>query len=103
MTPNSGNRLVADFPHQVGNTDGVPWEMRIAANRTNIAQAIVDDAATRSAAPSTGRCSARSTIRRVAARRVDRQILAFDPARASLVELNGDLATARASRCWFPG
>src|SRR5262249_15429162 len=42
MTPGQRQRLIAEFPHQVGNTDGVPWDMRVAANRVNIAQAIVD-------------------------------------------------------------
>ena len=36
-------------------------------------------------------------------RRVDRQIVAFDPARASLVELNGDLATAKNVAVLIPG
>ena len=36
-------------------------------------------------------------------RRVDRQIVAFDPARASLVELNGDLATAKSVAVLIPG
>ena len=35
--------------------------------------------------------------------RVDRQILAFDPARASLVELNGDLSTAKSVAVLVPG
>jgi pimeloyl-ACP methyl ester carboxylesterase len=34
---------------------------------------------------------------------VDRQILAFDPERASLIELNGDLATARSVAVMVPG
>lgn len=36
-------RLVEQLPQQVGNTDGVPWEMRMAANRINIAGAILDE------------------------------------------------------------
>jgi pimeloyl-ACP methyl ester carboxylesterase len=43
LTPAERRRLVEDHPKQVGNTDGVPWDMRIAANRINIAQAIVDE------------------------------------------------------------
>jgi len=35
-------RLVEEMPRQVGNTDGVPWEMRVAANRINIAKAILE-------------------------------------------------------------
>ncbi len=42
MTPDQRERLIAEFPRQVGNTDGVPWDMRVAANRINIAQAIID-------------------------------------------------------------
>ena len=88
-----------------GNTDGVPWESRIAANRTNVAQAVVeglDDGA-----------SARTTFYRGllgeiddpagGGGRVDRKILAFDPARDSLVELNGDLATASSVAVFVPG
>ena len=37
MTPDQRERLIAEFPRQVGNTDGVPWDMRVAANRVNIA------------------------------------------------------------------
>jgi uncharacterized protein YukE len=33
--------LIEAAPLQVGNTDGVPWEMRMAANRINIADAIL--------------------------------------------------------------
>ena len=43
MTPQERQRLIDEFPKQVGNTDGVPWPMRIAANRVNIAQAIADE------------------------------------------------------------
>jgi hypothetical protein len=35
--------------------------------------------------------------------RIDRQILAFDPARASLVELNGNLSTAKSVAVLVPG
>ena len=102
MTPDQRVRLVAEFPRQVGNTDGVPWDMRVAANRINLAQAIIDtDDPIRVALyrsllgevddPAGGR------------QRVDRQIVAFDPARASLVELNGDLATAKSVAVLVPG
>jgi uncharacterized protein YukE len=36
-------RLVEEHPGAVGNTDGVPWPMRIAANRINISNAILDE------------------------------------------------------------
>ncbi|MGY4712123.1 alpha/beta hydrolase [Mycolicibacterium sp. CBM1] len=42
MSPEDRRRLIARAPHQVGNTDGVPWEMRMAANRINLANAILD-------------------------------------------------------------
>ncbi len=41
MTPAQRDRLITEFPRQVGNTDGVPWDMRIAANRLNIAAAVL--------------------------------------------------------------
>ena len=102
LTPEQRQRLVADFPRQVGNTDGVPWEMRIAANRTNIAQAILDE-------PDPYRAAFYRTLLGEVddpaggGRRVDRQIVAFDPARSSLVELNGDLATAKSVAVLVPG
>ena len=43
MTPEQRQHLITTMPQQVGNTDGVPWEMRIAANRINIADAILDE------------------------------------------------------------
>ncbi len=90
----------------LGNTDGVPWEVRIAANRTNIAQAIVERLGDRDA-------SDRSTFYRGllgeiddpagSGRRIDRKILAFDPARDSLTELNGDLTVATSVAVLVPG
>ncbi len=101
LTPEQRQRLVADFPRQVGNTDGVPWEMRIAANRTNIAQAILDEHDPARAA------FYRTLLGEVddpaGGGRIDRQIVAFDPARASLVELNGDLSVARGVAVLVPG
>ena len=102
LTPQQRDRLVADFPRQVGNTDGIPWDMRIAANRTNIAQAILDE-------PDSGRAAFYRTLLGEVddpaggGSRIDRQIVAFDPARASLVELNGDLATATSVAVLIPG
>jgi uncharacterized protein YukE len=43
MTPAQRQQLIETMPAQVGNTDGVPWEMRVAANRINIADAIADE------------------------------------------------------------
>jgi hypothetical protein len=150
MSANDRDRLIEQRPHQVGNTDGVPWEMRIAANRINIAAAILDQRRTldrpvedklRAAVPPTLspadaerlwatlhadpalRSAAitahdRDARRRIAyyetlladvadpvdrERRVPRQILAFDPARASLIELSGDLSRARAVGVLVPG
>ncbi|QEN14494.1 alpha/beta hydrolase [Mycolicibacterium sp. ELW1] len=42
MSDADRQRLIESRPHEVGNTDGVPWETRIAANRINIADAILD-------------------------------------------------------------
>jgi hypothetical protein len=101
MTPAQRQRLIAEFPRQVGNTDGVPWDMRVAANRINIAQAILDE-------PDSGRAGFyRSLLREVddpaGGGRVDRQVIAFDPARSSFIELIGDLATARSVAVLVPG
>jgi uncharacterized protein YukE len=108
MNPEQRQRLIDEFPKQVGNTDGVPWDMRIAANRTNIAQAIADER--REQTPgSQGRISFyQGLLSEVddparSGRRVDRQILGFDPARASLIELNGNLATATSLAVMVPG
>ncbi|MCV7299104.1 alpha/beta hydrolase [Mycobacterium barrassiae] len=102
LNPEQRQRLVAEFPHQVGNTDGVPWDMRIAANRTNIAQAALVE-------PNPVRAAFyRTLLGEVddpagSGRRIDRQIVAFDPARASLVELNGDLRAATSVAILVPG
>ena len=107
MTPEQRQQLIDEFPKQVGNTDGVPWDMRVAANRVNIAQAIMDE-----------RADDPDAKRRIAfyqgllgeiddptrsGRRVDRQILAFDPGRAALVELNGNLPGASSVAVLVPG
>jgi pimeloyl-ACP methyl ester carboxylesterase len=102
MTPAQRQRLIAEFPQQVGNTDGVPWGMRVAANRVNIAQAIVDT-------KDPGRIALYRTLLgevgnpTCIGQGVDRQILAFDPGRASLVELNGNLSTAKSFAVLVPG
>ena len=76
--------------------------MRIAANRTNIAQAILDE-------PDPYRGAFYRTLLGEVDdptggdRRIDRQIVAFDPAGSSLVELNGDLATAKSVAVLVPG
>ncbi|WNG85524.1 alpha/beta hydrolase [Mycobacterium sp. ITM-2016-00317] len=106
MTPEQRQRLLADFPEQVGNTDGIPWDMRAAANRLNIAAAIL--AETGSDGPSRDRIAFyRGLLGEIddpAGRgRITRTIVAFDPGRASLVELNGDLAAARSLAVLVPG
>jgi hypothetical protein len=106
MSPDQRQRLVTEFPRQVGNTDGVPWDMRVAANRINVAQAIVDDFDDPAAQQRTA--VYRSLLGEVddpagSGQRVDRQILAFDPARASLVELNGSLSRAKSVAVLVPG
>ncbi|WNG90963.1 alpha/beta hydrolase [Mycobacterium sp. ITM-2016-00318] len=108
MTPEQRQRLIDEFPKQVGNTDGVPWNMRIAANRTNIAQAIADER--RSDSPDSRRRIAlyQDLLGEVddptrSGRRVDRQILAFDPQRESLIELNGNVKAATSVAVMVPG
>jgi len=108
MTPDQRQRLIDEFPKQVGNTDGVPWDMRAAANRVNIAQAIADER--RDDGPGSQRRVAfyQGLLAEVddptrSGRRVDRQILAFDPDRASLIELNGNLTTAKSLAVMVPG
>jgi Alpha/beta hydrolase len=102
MSPAQRQRLIVEFPQQVGNTNGVPWDMRVAANRVNIAQAIVDtENPERNAVY-------RSLLGEIddparSGQRIDRQMLAFDPARASLVELNGSLSTAKSVAVLVPG
>ena len=155
MTPDQRQQLISSMPHEVGNTDGVPWEMRIAANRINIADAILEERRTidrpeaakiravvdRRHGPRLDPASAeriravisadpvrragaiaeydRNANRRIAFyqgllsevpdptrrsdRRVDRQILAFDPDRSSLVELTGDLGSASSVGVLVPG
>jgi hypothetical protein len=106
MTPAQRAQLIDEAPAIVGNTDGVPWDMRVEANRANIAQAILDEAGTDPNAeqriafyhdllgevddPATGRL-------------VDRRILAFDPARSTLVEFNGNLDAAKSVAVLVPG
>jgi hypothetical protein len=90
----------------LGNTNGVPWDVRVAANRTNIAQAVVDRLGDHQS-------SERTTFYRGllgeiedptgTGHRIDRKILAFDPARESLIELNGDLAMASSLAVLVPG
>ena len=107
MTPAQRARLIDDAPFMVGNTNGVPWDMRFAANRINIAQAVRDETGT-----------GPDALRRIgfyldllrdvddpagSGQRVGRQILAFDPARSTLVELNGDLDSARSVAVLVPG
>jgi hypothetical protein len=116
MTPDLRRQLVEEFPSQVGNTDGVPWDMRVAANRTNVEQAIVDH---RRVLDRVKNPLMRSVInQRITTYqsllgevddptgrrgRVQRQILAFDPARSSLIELLGDLDTAENVGVLVPG
>jgi hypothetical protein len=106
MTPAQRERLIAEFPRQVGNTDGVPWDMRVAANRTNVAQAIVDGLDDPAAQKRTALY--RGLLGEIddpaaTGHRVDRQILGFDPARSSLIELNGRLSTAKSVAVLVPG
>ena len=148
MTPEQRTRLIEEFPHQVGNTDGVPWDMRAAANRLNIADAIAeqrrlldkpddqkvreamtaalgnrpltpmeaakfealmrDDETRRKAIdghdkPIKERITFYENLIRENADGRQRQILGFDPDRASLIELVGDLKTAKSVGVLVPG
>ena len=156
MTPAQRQHLVDTMPAQVGNTAGVPWAMRVAANRINIADAILDQRRTidqpdddkirqfvgsrvqsRSLDPAGAErmwASVQSDPKlraaAIAAHDADahrqiafyqgllaevpdptrrgkppgtRQILAFDPARSSLVELTGDLRSATSVGVLVPG
>jgi hypothetical protein len=90
----------------LGNTGGVPWPVRIATNRTNVAQAIVERLDDREATDHTA--FYRSLLAEIddptgSGQRIDRKILAFDPARSALVELNGDLAVAGSVAVLVPG
>ena len=82
--------------------------MRIAANRVNIAQAIADERRQNRPGSPDRIAFYQGLLAEVddparSGGRVDRQILAFDPGRASLVELNGNLATARSLAVMVPG
>ena len=108
MNPEQRQRLIDQFPEQVGNTDGVPWPMRIAANRANIAQAISDERRNNEPGAQTRIAFYQGLLAEVddparTGRRVDRQILAFAPERASLIELNGDLTAAKSVAVIVPG
>ncbi|MCG7596127.1 alpha/beta hydrolase [Mycobacterium sp. PSTR-4-N] len=107
MTAEQRDRLAAEFPREVGNTDGVPWSMRIAANRVNIAEAILaesgDDDGSRRRLTLYRDLLAEVDDPNHAGDRIRRQIIGFDPARASLIELHGDLASARGVAVLVPG
>ncbi|KUI23266.1 alpha/beta hydrolase [Mycobacterium sp. GA-1285] len=102
MTPEQRQRLIEDFPAQVGNTDGVPWQMRVEANRTNVAQAVLRE-------PDPQRLAVyRELLGEIddpagEHGRLDRQLLAFDPDRSSLVELHGNVASASSVAVFVPG
>ncbi|MGE2720755.1 alpha/beta hydrolase [Mycolicibacterium celeriflavum] len=102
MTPEQRQRLIDAFPVQVGNTDGVPWEMRVEANRTNVAQAALREPDPERLAVYRGLLG---EIDDPAGKhgRLDRQILGFDPARSSLIELHGDVASASSVAVLVPG
>ena len=84
-----------------------PWAEQTAANRTAIAQAILEQS------PHERNAKQHITFYQSllgevddpagSGRRVDRQILAFDPEREVLVELNGDLGLAKSVAVLVPG
>jgi hypothetical protein len=106
MTPEQRAQLVDEAPSIVGNTDGLPWDMRAAANRVNIAEAIANETGTD---PNAKRRIAfyQGLLGDVDApagdAAVDRRILAFDPARSTLIELDGDLDAAKSVAVLVPG
>lgn len=89
----------------LGNSDAVDWDVRIAANRTTIAQAIVDGLSGAGADRGDFYRGLLGEIEDPAGsgQRIDRKILAFDPARDTLIELNGDLARATSVAVLVPG
>jgi hypothetical protein len=81
--------------------------MRVAANRVNIAQAILDEPGD-SPESLQRKTFYRSLLGEIddpagTGQRIDRQILAFDPDRESLVELNGTLSAAKSVAVLVPG
>jgi hypothetical protein len=153
MSEAQRRQLIAEAPLQVGNTDGVPWPMRMAANRINVADAILQerrivdmpaaDKVRRMFAAGLGlddgsserlwlaahadpavRAAIIAAHDREAEARIDfyagllsdvpdpakrggtempRRLIAFDPDRASFVELTGDLGTATSVGVVIPG
>ena len=84
-----------------------PWDVRIAANRDAIAQAVLDVSPE---APNAKQRIAlyQSLLGEVddpagTGRRVERQILTFDPDRGVLIELNGELRAAKSLAVLVPG
>lgn len=106
MTPAQRAELIDAAPAVVGNTDGVPWDMRFEANRRNIARAILAEAGSD---PNAKRRIAfyqdllGDVVDPATGALVERQILAFDPARSTLIELNGNLDTATSVAVLVPG
>jgi hypothetical protein len=76
--------------------------MRIAANRTNIAQAVLDERDPARAAFYRG-LLAEIDDPTGSGRRIDRQFIGFDPGRSSLIELNGNLGRATSLAVLVPG
>lgn len=107
-------QLVTEFPREVGNTDGVPWDMRMEANRLNIANAIVeqqhllgqsddDQAIEERIAFYSGLLGKVEDPTGQSQELIDRQIIAFDPERSSFIELTGNLQTADHIGVFVPG
>jgi Alpha/beta hydrolase len=103
-----GGRAASTAPagaHPTGADTG--WDERVADNRAAIAQAILDQA------PDERNGEQRIALYRSllgevddpagTGQRVDRQILTFDPARSTLIELNGDLHVAKSVAVLVPG
>ena len=107
-TASSANGSSTNSPSRSATPTVCRGPMRIAANRVNIAQAIADERGSGNPDAATRIAFYQGLLGEVddparSGHRVDRQILAFDPDRASLIELNGSLATAKSVAVMVPG
>lgn len=114
LTEDQRKQLIEKFPLQVGNTDGIPWDMRMAANRINITNEIAEQQHLLGTTDDDEAIAARisfyeSLLEKVddptgqSATQIDRQIIAFDPERSSFIELTGNLDSANHIGVFVPG
>ncbi|MEU1281916.1 alpha/beta hydrolase [Streptomyces sp. NPDC005805] len=103
----ASGRLVADYPHVVGNLNGAPVTLRYRANRLALGEALAAERK-RVADPGLTPEGHQEAVRRMhrfgALMDEDRQILAFDPAGPGRVaEVFGDLDRAERVSVIVPG